>query len=259
MTLSYPSLCGFYKQRGDLCAGKSDYYYKQVEHRYSKQMKKVVAHIICKTDLKPGDILLCFTSSGDLNNKFQGVTGSGYSHAAICINVDNAGEAFRGRVRKSQIELILDEYEHVAVLRQPDCWNTARLKMLESFIDQAINDGAKFNVEGVKNFEAAKEESQITEIQRITDYFKGISVPVVPERSKYFCSELIAAAFVHLGIIEQSAATVYSPEVTSPADLRDPTFGSFVGYLKRCQDSEIPSDDEFLNETPFHEIWPEKI
>ncbi len=66
---------------------------------------------------------------------------------------------------------------------------------------------------------------------------------------------MVAAVFIHVGIIEQSAATVYSLEVTSPADLRDPTYGSFVGYLVICKKFEIPSDDEFFNETPFHEIW----
>ncbi len=222
---------------------------------FQSKRKEVMAHIIDKSDLKPGDILLCFTSSGDLNNKVQGVTGSGYSHAAICINGDVVGEALRGGVRKTKIEDILDEYEYVALLRQPDCWNATRLKKLESFVDQAINDRVAFNFEGIKNFVDANKESRITEIQRITDYFEGKSDPVVPEKGQYFCSELVAAVFIHVGIIEQSAATVYSLEVTSPADLRDPTYGSFVGYLVICKKFEIPSDDEFFNETPFHEIW----
>ncbi len=117
---------------------------------FQSNRKEVMAHIIDKSDLKPGDILLCFTSSGDLNNKVQGVTGSGYSHAAICINGDVVGEALRGGVRKTKIEDILDEYEYVALLRQPDCWNATRLKKLESFVDQAINDRVAFNFEGIK-------------------------------------------------------------------------------------------------------------
>lgn len=44
----------------------------------------------------------------------------------------------------------LPEYEYVALLRQPDCWNATRLKKLESFVDQAINDRVAFNFEGIK-------------------------------------------------------------------------------------------------------------
>ncbi len=58
-------------------------------------------------------------------------------------------------------------------------------------------------------------------------------VPV--DKSRYFCSELVADCFVITGFVEPSAAVVYKPNATSPGALgRDPTFGIFVDILLPC-------------------------
>lgn len=75
------------------------------------------------------------------------------------------------------------------------------------------------------------------------------------ERGAYFCSELVVAAFIAVGVIAQSAAVVITPEVFSPGDLgKEATFGGFVGYIKSSCEVEISKDDDFYYQSPIENI-----
>jgi hypothetical protein len=65
-------------------------------------------------------------------------------------------------------------------------------------------------------------------------------------------SRLVSAT----GILDPSAAVVYRSDVISPGDLgRDPTFGTFCGYVSDVSGYNIPETDEFFHATTFHEIF----
>ena len=66
----------------------------------------------------------------------------------------------------------------------------------------------------------------------------------------------MADCFVATGFIDPSAAVVYKSNVTSPGSLgRDPTFGTFLGYVSVVPNYSVPDSDEFLNTSTFSEIF----
>lgn len=68
-----------------------------------------------------------------------------------------------------------------------------------------------------------------TAMERVHSYFSCMKPVVQTERGKYFCSELVTAAFIHVGIIDQSAAMLFIPETLSPEDIGiDKGFGFFM-------------------------------
>lgn len=83
-------------------------------------------------------------------------------------------------------------------------------------------------------------------MERVHGYFEGIEPDVKADREVYFCSELVTAAFIHVGIIDKSAAVLFTPETFSPEDIgRDKAFGLFVGYLISHSVYKVPETDHF--------------
>lgn len=95
-------------------------------------------------------------------------------------------------------------------------------------------------------FHGRKEHYQNDLMERIEGYFEGTASEVPSERGVYFCSELITAAFIHVGIIAQSAAVVFTPETFSPSDVaKDKAFGFFYGYVRSSPEYVVPEGDFF--------------
>ena len=144
----------------------------------------------------------------------------------------------------TRVSHLLKVYDHIAVLRNPELWNRARLAALGKFA--AENQGKKFNPSGVKEFPDRKIESQEKAMGRVQGYFEGTEPRVATNRAVYFCSELVTAAFIQVGIIDQSAAVLFSPETFSPEDIgKDKAFGYFCGYVISYPEYEIPDTDYF--------------
>jgi len=203
-----------------------------------------------------GDVLLCYDSS--VAEDTLAATGSSYSHAAICIDNNLVAESSSSGVRKITISDLTDTYERVAVFRpHPGCWTPSRIMKLNSFIGDAIKKGVRFNNRGYHRFEQNEESHNQSVEMQFHKYFTEGLQPDSPEKSSYFCSELVAAAFHSVGVLSESAAILYKPEAMSPAKLaQDPTFGLFVGYIKSYEGFEVPEDDEFLHKPLFSDVYP---
>jgi hypothetical protein len=183
-------------------------------------------------------------------------TGSKYVHAAICSRQNIAAEASGLRVKEIEVETLFDSYDYIAVLHQPDCWSERRVEVLQRFVNDAISRKAKFNSAGLRNFEEKKQIHEENLNDKLHEYFDGASAGPLAERDAYFCSELVAAAHVAVGILDPGAALVYDPSVQSPGELaNDFTFGIFAGYLIPYPEYTIPDDDEFSHASTVSEIF----
>lgn len=68
-------------------------------------------------DVIPGDVILCY--SPDMREDRLGRE-SGYSHAVICCHTDSLLESAGGGVRLTNVATLLEDYRHVAVLRNSE-------------------------------------------------------------------------------------------------------------------------------------------
>jgi len=192
-------------------------------------------------DVRSGDVLLCFSN---MTAEEDQATGTGYSHTAIALTEQRVLEASNMGVRVISLASLLDDYDHIAVLRNNELWNQSRLQSLEDFAAQA--SGKKFNYLGLKKFPERKEQYQADLMERVEGYFEGTEPEVTSARGVYFCSELTTSAFIHVGIIEKSAALVFTPETFSPSDIAmDKVFGFFCGYVKSRPGYAVPDTDYF--------------
>ncbi|HVW49177.1 MAG TPA: hypothetical protein VHC91_02070 [Trinickia sp.] len=192
-------------------------------------------------DVQAGDVLLCFSNM--TANEAQAAE-TGYSHAAIALAEQRAFEASNTGVCVLPLAKLLGDYDHIAVLRSADLWIQSRLQLLENFAAHA--SGKSFNQVGLIRFLRRKEQYQADLMERVKGYFDGTEAEVASERPTYFCSELVTAAFIHVGIIDKSAANVFTPETFSPSDIaRDKAFGFFCGYLKSTPTYVVPETDYF--------------
>lgn len=92
--------------------------------------------------------------------------------------------------------------------------------------------------------------------QKIEEFFDGTRQAPNVIKVSYFCSELVAAAYIASGFIEPSAAVIYDPSVLAPGHLaQDFTFGVFCGYVIPYENYVIPTDDEFINTPTLSEIF----
>lgn len=212
------------------------------------------------SELRAGDVLLCYKDAkiDPIGKGITRVTNSEYTHAAICISSSTAAEAtVLGGASKVEIENLIKRYDHVAVFRQPDAWRPPeRVQAMNAFIDSIVASGAKYNLRDVVTFKKRSEVHQLSLTDQLHAYFNGTYAPAPVEKGSYFCSELVASCFVVTGFIDPSAAVVYKSDVTSPGALgRDPTFGTFCGYVSTVPNYSVPATDEFINHSTFNEIF----
>lgn len=204
-------------------------------------VKYVSVMILREEQLEPGDVLLCYSSA--LEGKADEFS-QGYSHAAINTKSNGIVESSSSGVRTTNISSLFNEYEHVAVLRNKELWSERRLQKLDEFTESQI--GKKFNYVGMYKVPKRKEKQQDESMQRVKGYFEDSYKPPAYERNTYFCSELVTSAFIHVGIIDESASILLSPDTFSPEDIgRDKAFGFFVGYIVPNRDYKIPEYDNF--------------
>lgn len=197
--------------------------------------------ILNEEQLESGDVLLCYSSM--FEGKVDEIN-QGYSHAAIYTKNNGIVESSSSGVKTTTVSLLLDEYEHIAILRNKELWSEKRLQKLDEYIKRQI--GKKFNSIGMQKVPKRKEKQNIEARQRIKGYFEGNYKPPAYERNAYFCSELVTSAFIHVEIIDESASILLSPDTFSPEDIgRDKAFGFFVGYIIPNDEHTIPENDLF--------------
>lgn len=204
-------------------------------------------------ELVPGDVILC--CSAMTSDKAYQETDSNYSHAAIHISGGEIAESSCKGVAITSVANLLDNYDHIAVLRNPYIWEGNRIDKLRNFVEKAVEDKASFNTIGIGKYQSRKSQHSISELQRLEQYFKGKLPEIEAERGTYFCSELVVASFLAIGVIDQSAAVVITPEVFSPGDIaKEATFGAFAGYIKASDEIEISENDDFYFQSPLDNV-----
>lgn len=217
--------------------------------------------ILSISSIKGGDVLLCCgDSTRDLATaNIAKVTGSAYTHAALCLDSNTAVEATTHGVVISSVADLLACFDHIAVFRrpEPEYWNAPRLRALEHFARLLVAKGAAFNLRGLRSFERRRENHQRSMHDNLTNYFEGTFEPESLEnKTRYFCSELVADCFRYAGLYTTAAAIIYQSNVIAPVTLgRDVTFGYLFGFL--CEDAaqEIPESDDFYRESTLSEIF----
>jgi hypothetical protein len=207
--------------------------------------------------IKAGDVLLCYIANDHpVFERIREATGSKYTHAAFCIGDGMVGHATPPRVEIKPLKDVVEASDHVAVFRQPDAWDPVKIQRLSVFVNEAVARGAKYDSAGLRHFEANKELHTNTLHDRLTQFHEGTLPPESTEANGYTCSGFLAAGFRATGFFDRSASLLYNPDATAPGDLgRDPSWGTFVGYVSLKDGYDIPLDDEFYNESTFAEIW----
>lgn len=213
--------------------------------------------LISQKSLKAGDVILCYKNSKlDLvGKKIKKTTGSDYTHAAICLDNEIAAESIKSGVQKVSITSLISHYHHVAVFRQPDAWDSDREKSLNLFIGKVTETKTKYNFSGVLKFKKNKESHQDTLYEQLSKFYDNPDLSFT-KKEKYFCSELVVESLVETEFISPSAAVLYKPDTMSPGDLgKDPTFGTFYGYISTEKNYTVPIDDEFYWNGRYQDIF----
>ena len=197
--------------------------------------------IITADKLLAGDLLLCYSP------QLKGTDDElkwGYAHVALCGDEGKPFEASDKGVRETTVQKLLAEYEHLAIVRASCTWSADRVSKLSAFLQAQVDK--PFNPVGMFKVTKRKKTQEGGQIERIRAYFEGSATPPPSNRSVYFCSELVVAAFIEAGIIKESASMVMPPELYSPEGLaHDKAFGFFYGYIVRDDAYKIPGDDYF--------------
>ncbi|QWF71823.1 hypothetical protein KEF85_04970 [Methylomonas paludis] len=216
-------------------------------------------------DLKPGDVILCHCDpSNDLVSKaIHSVTSSEYCHAAIYYGDSLAAESTakdgikKGKIEKVDVSKLISRYGHVAVLRQPDAWaSDNRVEALKLFVDKVVENGAKYNFNGIFSFKSRKEFHEANIQEKLENFFGGKLSPLPTDKSEYFCSEFVSDCFIAVGFIQPSAAILFQSDTYSPGDLgKEPTFGTFWGYLTTNPSYKISEHDYYYRTTTYDVIY----
>ncbi|MBF0276081.1 MAG: hypothetical protein HQK84_12695 [Nitrospinae bacterium] len=216
-------------------------------------------------ELKPGDVLLCYCnpSKDFIAKKIHDVTDSEYCHAAIYYGDSMAAESTakngikKGKIEKVNVPDLVSRYGHVAVVRQPDAWaGDDRISALKLFIDKVVESEAKYNFNGILKFKNRKELHEANVYEKLNSFFNGYLVPASTDKHRYFCSEFVCDCFIAVGFIQPSAAILYQSDIYSPGDLsKDPTFGTFWGYLTDKSEYKVSENDHFYFATTYDVLF----
>lgn len=199
------------------------------------------AIIMKQTEVRAGDVLLGYAGITAGESQAQPL---GYSHVAIALADQQVLEASTSGVAIVTMGKVLDDYEHLAVLRASEFWSAERLIRLETFAK--MHSGKPFNYLGMGRVPARKDTHGADVMENLPRFFEGTYTPPPPDQSSYFCSELVVCAFIDAQVISQAASIVVLPKVMSPSDVGlAKQFGFFVGYVTRSAKYEVPLQDYF--------------
>lgn len=234
-----------------------------------------------RTDLHPsqleaGDVLLCRGNTEGVSLKahvsgaISAATSSPYTHAAIYLGDGKIVDArvLQGIRVRPLVDLIAST-TYIASLRQPGAWDAARVEELRAFAERLHELGTKYNIDAFKSYvlksalnrqldwEAQRSAHQDSVMERIEAAFANPSPPSQDTSRRYFCSELVVAAFAKVGYLGKGADVIYDPAYMAPGDIpRDNTFGFLVGYLSKGPAFDVPSDDPLLGTPLASSVYP---
>lgn len=191
-------------------------------------------------DVKPGDVLFCY--SPDVANEEHNKP-TKYGHVAIALANRQVLDSSNS-VKIKTLEELLDDYDHIAVKRATQTWNSERLERLENFAK--THAGKSFNKIGMDKVPKRKIELEFHAWEYLNMFFEGKFNPRSSNRNSFFCSQIVVCAFIDAGIITPSASIILSPETLTPSELaQDAIFGFFCGHIIRNPNIPVPMDDYF--------------
>lgn len=107
-------------------------------------------------------------------------------HASIYLGENGVAEATMPNVQITTFKKAVEDYDHIAVLRQPDAWNENNASRLKAFVQELIINQVKFNSKGIKGFKDNLKAQYISEQENLEKYFNGQYQPKSPFKEKYF-------------------------------------------------------------------------
>lgn len=210
--------------------------------------------VINLNELQAGDVLLSILEGREARI-VERVTKSRYTHAGICFNSNEVVDVTLDGIRKSNIQDYINESVYVAAIRNPYIWSEARIRTLQRFLTETIEDQATYNLEGAKGLPKHQKKHKATLLGKINDYFLNGAEPAQHRKVEYICSELVAACFIEVGSISESASVAFQADTYSAGDLaRESFFGFLLGYVLPDTPVEIPNDDELANKLMVRDV-----
>ena len=191
-------------------AGAYRYYQAENEptqcHRYA----------IKREDLNPGDILLYRTKNKSIASAIiRWWTGSPYSHAAIYLGGGKILEALVPGIKINPLKIQRGGY--IGVIRSQLGFGPERQQILRDFADQLVKNNARYDLRGVLQFVGINSKVYQDNIDAI---LSGAANIHGNERTRYFCSALVARIWCIVGIADESAWFLFLRDLISPGDIQ---------------------------------------
>lgn len=228
------------------------------------------------SQLQPGDVLLCrgntegVSLAAYVSSEIAAATSSPYTHAALYLGNGQIVDArvLQG-IRVRPLTELIARTQYIAAMRQPGAWDAVRVDRLRAFAKKLDELGTKYNTNAFAGYvlepelnrkvrwEDHRQAHQDSVMEQIEAAFARPPPPREEPLRKYFCSELVVAAFVHVGYLGIGADVIYDPGHMAPGDIpRDNTFGFLVGYIAKGTPFDVPSDDPLLGTTLASSVPP---
>jgi hypothetical protein len=212
---------------------------------------------IALAEVRPGDMLLHRGNNKPMRTAIKVAISSPYTHASMYLGDGQGAEAtWPQGVRTYQ--LVVPKSQHIAVFRSQCGFDAQRVQTLKAFVDELVQQKAKYDLKvcAIWKVRKAQVAHELRQFEILEAYFMQGQKPEAYGADGYFCSALLVACYFAVGILSESMACVDRPELHLPEDLgHNVDFGHIVGYLA-ADGCEIPSDDPFINNPPFHSMFP---
>lgn len=230
-----------------LSVGAVRLYYNRLSCSHNTPIHR---YAISVDDLQPGDILLYRNGRKSIvSSLIRWWTRSPYSHAAIYLGNGEILEAISSGIKINRLKLPRGGY--IGVMRSQLGFGIERQHILQDFAKQLVEQKARYDFRGVLQFVGPRSQAYHDNISAIlagADSIRG------NERTRYFCSALVARTWCIVGIADESAWSLFLRDLISPGDIPgNVNFGWFLGYLI-SSGTTVPDCEPMVAGTIWREV-----
>lgn len=222
-----------------------------LRHRTGGHRAARHVHAIDPDVLQPGDILLFRSGKRSLaSSAIRYWTKSPYSHAGIFLGDGKILEAVVPRVKINPLRIPRDGY--IGVIRSQVGFGVERQRVLHEFAHQLVNiNKARYDLSGVLQFVGIRSKEYESNIAAIR--FRAANIQG-DDKTRYFCSALVARIWCIVGIMDESAWPLMLDQLIAPGDIAgDVNFGWFLGYLISPA-TVVPDEDPLQYGTVWKDV-----
>lgn len=204
-------------------------------------------------ELQPGDILLYRNGRKSVvSSLIRRLTRSPYSHAAVYLGDGKILEAVISGIKINRLEIPHGGY--IGVMRSQMGFGPERQQILQDFANQLVKNRAQYDLRGILQFVGVHCQAYQQNIDAI---LAGAADIRGDDRTRYFCSALVARTWCVVGIADESAWSLFLSDLISPGDIPgDVNFGWFLGYLI-YPGTTVPDDDPMAAGTIWKDVMAE--